>query len=112
MKKNLTNIAPIKAGVVLGILYGLLGCIVVPFLMIAGVAAANAARESGQVMPFGFIFGVGALFLPLIYAAMGFVIGLIAAAVYNLVAKWTGGLEITLTDAVAQPPVQPTRFVA
>ena len=36
-------------------------------------------------------------------AVMGFIGGVIAAAVYNLVAKWTGGLEITLSDA--PPPV-------
>lgn len=100
MKKNLTRISPVKAGVVLGVLYALLACIAVPFLLLAGVGMAAASRSSGaNMMPGSFIFGIGALFLPVVYGVVGFIGGLIAAAVYNLVAKWTGGLEITLTDA-------------
>jgi hypothetical protein len=48
MKKRLTRLAPLRAGVVLGTLYGLGG--------------------------------------------------LIAAALYNLVAKWTGGLQFEVSD--------------
>jgi hypothetical protein len=60
---------------------------------------AAASRSSGvNKMPAGFMFGIGSLFLPIIYGVFGFLGGLIAAAVYNLVAKWTGGVEITLTD--------------
>ncbi|MEO6873943.1 MAG: hypothetical protein ABI222_03890 [Opitutaceae bacterium] len=100
MKKALTRISPVKAGVVLGVLYALLACIAVPFLMLAGAGVAAAARQSGTAIPMGFIFGMGALFLPVIYGVFGFLGGLIAAAVYNLVAKWTGGLEFTLNDVV------------
>ena len=39
------------------------------------------------------------ILMPLLYAAMGFVFGVISGAVYNLVAKWTGGIEFTVTDA-------------
>jgi sulfite exporter TauE/SafE len=99
MNKRLTRIAPVKAGVVLGVLYALLACIMVPFMMLAGAAVSAAASQAGaSAMPFGFLFGIGALFLPVLYGVMGFIGGLIAAAVYNLVAKWTGGVEITLAD--------------
>ena len=30
---------------------------------------------------------------------MGFVMGVLMAALYNLVARWTGGLEFTVSDA-------------
>jgi uncharacterized membrane protein len=99
MNKRLKRIGPLKAGVVLGVLYALLGLILVPFFMIGGAVAAAAARQSGAQLPFTFLFGFGALCLPIFYGMMGFVFGVIAAAVYNLVAKWTGGLEITLEDA-------------
>ena len=39
-----------------------------------------------------------AVMFPIIYAVGGFVGGIIAAALYNLVAKWTGGLEFEVTD--------------
>jgi hypothetical protein len=29
---------------------------------------------------------------------MGFVLGVLMAAIYNLVARWTGGLEFTVSD--------------
>ena len=98
MKKRLTRIAVVKAGLVIGVLYGLLGCVAVPIFMLAGAAASAAARSNGASFPFGFIFGIGALFIPVLYGVIGFIFGLIAAAVYNLVAKWTGGVEITLED--------------
>ena len=40
-------------------------------------------------------FGVGfAVVAPLMYAVMGFVSGVIGALLYNLVAKWVGGIEV------------------
>jgi hypothetical protein len=42
--------------------------------------------------------GVFLLLFPVIYGAVGFIGGVIAAALYNLVAKWTGGLEFEVTD--------------
>ena len=100
MKKHLKRIAPLKAGIVLGVLYALLGCILVPFFIIGGMGMAAAARQTGTPMPFGFLFGIGAIFLPIFYGVIGFVFGVISAAVYNLVAKWTGGVELTLEDVV------------
>ena len=99
MNKRLARIAPVKAGLVLGALYALFGCLAVPFFFLIGAAAGAAAGQHGAAVPFGFIFGFGALFIPVIYGGFGFIGGIIAAALYNLVAKWTGGLEITLSDA-------------
>ena len=31
---------------------------------------------------------------PIFYGAMGFIFGVITAAIYNLVAQWIGGLEV------------------
>jgi hypothetical protein len=39
--------------------------------------------------------GIGfAVFAPILYAAMGFLTGVIGAFVYNLVAGWVGGIEV------------------
>jgi hypothetical protein len=32
--------------------------------------------------------------MPVIYAVMGFVFGVLGAWVYNLIAKWIGGIEV------------------
>ena len=39
------------------------------------------------------MFGMGIL-MPVIYGVMGFIGGIIGAAVYNLVASWIGGIEL------------------
>jgi len=38
----------------------------------------------------GIMFG----FIPVIYGVMGFVFGIIMAAIYNLIAGWIGGTEV------------------
>ncbi|MBC5829419.1 MAG: DUF3566 domain-containing protein [Candidatus Eremiobacteraeota bacterium] len=40
------------------------------------------------------------IFLPIVYAVLGFIGGMITAFLYNLVARWTGGVEVTLDSAV------------
>jgi hypothetical protein len=101
MRKRLKRIAPLKTGIVLGVLYALLSLIMVPFFMLAGFGAMTAAsRAGGPPLPFAFLFGIGALFLPVVYGVMGFIFGVISAAIYNLVAKWTGGIEVTVEDIV------------
>jgi len=93
MKKQLTRIAPLRAGIVLGVLYGILSLVFVPFFLIF----AMLGSKSGTPAPA--IFGVGfAIMMPVIYAVMGFIGGIIAAAIYNLVTKWTGGLEFEVRD--------------
>ena len=70
-----------------------------PFFLIIGFgASAAAAQQAGSQIPFASMFGVGALFLPVMYGAFGFIGGVIGAAIYNLVAKWTGGFEVTVEN--------------
>jgi hypothetical protein len=32
--------------------------------------------------------------LPIFYGAMGFILGVIGAFIYNLIARWVGGIEV------------------
>jgi hypothetical protein len=86
MKKRISRVSPLQQGIVLGVLYGLLSLIAVPFIIIASILGHGGV---------GIIF---AIFIPIIYAIAGFIAGVITALVYNLVAMWTGGIEFTLTD--------------
>jgi hypothetical protein len=123
MKKRIGSIAPIQTGVVLAALYGLLGLVFVPFILMFAYLAPHLSSvgNAGSVNPIpgfpggGMPGGMGsggfpgsgvtaafgivmAIIIPLMYAFMGFIAGVIIAAIYNLVAMWTGGIEITLTD--------------
>jgi hypothetical protein len=88
MKKRLTYVSPLQLGIVLGALYGVISLLIVPFLILA---ALFGPKGTG----FGIVF---AIFLPVIYAVAGFIGGVISAFVYNLIAKWTGGIEFTTQE--------------
>jgi hypothetical protein len=98
MKKQLTYVAPLKAGIILGIVYGILSLIFIPFFLLLAVFGSKSGG------PFPAIFGMGfAIAMPFIYAVLGFIFGVILAALYNLAAKWTGGLEFEVNTL--PPPV-------
>ena len=95
MKKQLTYIAPLRAAIVLAALYGILSLIFVPFFLIGALLGGKSGGAIPAVFGFGF-----AIMMPVIYAVLGFLGGLIAAALYNLIARWTGGFEFEVRDVV------------
>ncbi len=96
---TLKRVGVLSAGKVSGVLYGLLGLIFgVIFALFSLLGAGIAVTQTGESTAlFGALFGVGAvIFMPLFYGAMGFIMGIIMAALYNLVAGWVGGVELHL----------------
>jgi len=76
----------------LAILYGIMGLIFIPFfLLMTFVGSQMPAQQRVGVMAFSAGF---AIFVPVIYAVIGFVFGALGAVIYNLVAKWVGGIEV------------------
>ena len=95
---RIKRIAPLQLGKVLAILYGLLGLVFIPFLLVFTLFGAAAG---GQHNPAGMALGIGmglgmVIVLPLMYAFFGFIGGLLSGFIYNLVAGWVGGIEIEL----------------
>ena len=91
MKKRLTRITPIRNGIVLCVLYGFLGLIALPFCLVAILASGRASLPEVILV----------ILLPAFYAVTGFVAGLITAALYNVIAKWTGVIEFEVHDVQA-----------
>ena len=95
----LKQVGALSCGKVLGILYALIGLLVgavLSLVSIVGVAIGSAGGESPEAY-LGMLFGVVAIVaMPLLYGGMGFISGLISAALYNLVAGFVGGLEVEL----------------
>ncbi len=89
-----------SAAKVMGATYALLGLIFGIFVALAallGVLGAAAANSGGLAEAVGFGIGgglIGIVVLPIFYGIMGLVIGLISAALYNLVARFVGGIRI------------------
>ena len=76
----------------LAVLYGVMGLLIIPFfLLMTAFASHMPAQQRIGVLAFGTGF---AIFVPVIYAVLGFIVGVVGAWVYNLVAKWIGGIEV------------------
>jgi type III secretory pathway component EscU len=102
---RLKKIAPLQCGVVLGLLYGLLGLI---FAILWLPVASTMGKLPGMGAASGVMMGAMAIIIfPLMYGVMGFLIAIVAAALYNLIAGWTGGVEVTLdTISVTGEPLE------
>lgn len=98
MKKRIQHIAPLQLGIVLATLSGALSLISLPVIILYFLPGAKSQSSIGFLS--GGILSI--ILIPFLYAAAGFIGGIIVAAVYNLIAKWTGGIEFTLADA-SQP---------
>lgn len=93
------RIEPISLAKVAAVIYGGVGLLVGALVsLFAAVGSAFAAVAENSPLPFaGLIFGVGAIVVfPLLYAFFAFLGGLIVSTLYNLAARWTGGLELDL----------------
>ncbi|MEY2546628.1 MAG: hypothetical protein QOG48_1745 [Verrucomicrobiota bacterium] len=104
MRKRLTRISPLQLGIVHAVFYGLISLVIfTPIFLLVSILAPHAAANQQQPVPQLF-FGMGiamAFIMPFLYAIFGFIMGVIMAAIYNLVARMTGGIEFTVEDAPA-----------
>ncbi|HTA49931.1 MAG TPA: hypothetical protein VK930_10795 [Verrucomicrobiae bacterium] len=93
------SVGVLSVAKILGLIYGCMGLIVAPFFLLMGLMGSALGQQ--QNSPFAGAFGVGfgiglAVLAPVLYGAMGFVMGAIGALLYNLFAKWVGGFELEM----------------
>ena len=102
MTKQLRSIGALSCAKVSAIIYGVIGLIIgafVSLLSLLGAFGGALGSTGGEPAPpvFGLIFAVGAItYLPVLYACMGAIGGVIMAGVYNLVARLVGGIELEI----------------
>lgn len=89
------RVNPLSLAKVAGVLYALLGLLIGGIFSVVGIIAGTLMPEDAG--PMGMLFGVGAIIaLPIFYGVLGFIMSLIMAALYNLVAGMVGGIEVDL----------------
>ncbi|HWY68626.1 MAG TPA: DUF3566 domain-containing protein [Terriglobales bacterium] len=82
-----------SAAKVNALLYGILGLLIAPFLMLGpGLAMMGGEKRSGG---FGGVIAVAAI-APIFYGLIGFVAGAIMAFIYNAISHSVGGIEVEL----------------
>jgi hypothetical protein len=91
-KRRIKRIAPLQLGKMFAMLYGIMGLLFLPvFLVTSALAPQMPAEQRVGMVAFGIGF---ALLAPVLYAAMGFVLGALGAVIYNLVAQWIGEIDV------------------
>jgi hypothetical protein len=86
--RRIKRFGSLQAGKVLGVMYAGMGLLVAPIFL---------ATALFELAPSGIPTLVGvalALFTPIFYGAIGFVGGVISAWLYNVTARFTGGMEV------------------
>jgi hypothetical protein len=79
-------------GMVCGILYsfgGLIIDVLVSLAILSPISMETPGLSYGTVLAFGALIGI-----PIIFMIAGFFIGLIEAMLYNIFARWFGGLKM------------------
>jgi hypothetical protein len=91
MSTQIKRIAPLQAGKVAAILYFIFGAVfAVPFILIFSLVPSQEGAETPGVAFF--------VFMPFLYALLGFIFVPIVCWLYNVVAGWVGGIEIQLLE--------------
>ena len=88
MQTEVKRLAVLQTGKVLAVLYGFMTVIMVPFILI-GMA----------VGPKGAAGAIPMLVIVILYPLLAFIGGIILAALYNLAAKWVGGIRFTVEQS-------------
>ena len=88
---TIKRIAPLQAAKIAGVLYTIL-CIpfVILFWLIALIGGPSASRPGLGPL----VGGIMIIVLPIIYGVVGFLITLLSAWLYNVVAGMVGGLRL------------------
>ena len=96
----LRSVSVMSCAKMMGAIYGGLGLIFVPFLLLGGFAGlwSNSQDYSKAMML------ILAILAPFLYGVMGFVMGAFTGWVYNLVARQIGGIRLELKPVVPNSP--------
>ncbi len=77
-------------GLIAGIVYSFGGFVIDALVSIGWIGDSSTSGLSlGTVLAFGALIG-----MPIMFAVIGFITGLVEAVLYNLLARWSGGVEI------------------
>jgi hypothetical protein len=99
---SLRSIDVMSCAKMMGTIYGCLGLIFLPFLLLGGFGSLLFGRGSASASGIAMLFL--AILAPIIYGVMGFVMGAFTAWVYNLVARRIGGMRLELRAEVSSSP--------
>jgi hypothetical protein len=92
MKYRISHIVPLRAAFIIAVLFAAIPAVFTSIALAAmpWMPHLGSSPNSSYVAMF--------LWTPAIHAGLGFAFGLIGSVIYNIIAKWTGGLEVEVRD--------------
>ena len=102
---TLRSVGVLSCAKMMGAIYGALGLLFLPIFLLGGFASMFAGKGS-ETVP-GIMMMAFGILAPFIYGAMGFVMGAFMAWIYNVFARWLGGIQMGLTAEVVAPTTPP-----
>jgi uncharacterized Tic20 family protein len=88
MKKQITHISVVQTSKVVAIFYALFSLI----YTIVGIFLVGLGSSEMKIM------GMVYVFMPVIMLTVGFLVMMLCCWLYNVVANWVGGVEITVEE--------------
>jgi hypothetical protein len=95
--RKIKSVGVLSCAKIAGALYGCMGLLVVPVAILGGLASLFIPQGKGALGGIGFIvMGIAA---PFLYGALGFLFGALSAWLYNIMARWLGGIQIEIEES-------------
>jgi hypothetical protein len=98
---ELKRVDVISVGKIMGLVYGFLALVFVPFILIAMITGLYGQTATG--VGAGVVAIVLIIMVPVLYGGIAFVVGCVAGLVYNFIAGKFGGVKFQLKPPYASP---------
>ena len=99
--KTIAKIEAKSLGKTMGAIYGAMGLIFGGIIALITALGSTFTAEGGGNL--SILFGVGAIIiLPIMYGLLGYLFGLLAAWLYNLSVRFTGGIKLDIQDTAIE----------
>ncbi len=90
------RVGPVSCAKISGTLYAIIGLFAGAGFSLLSLLGTFGSRSTREVVPFAAL-GVGSIIVfPILYGAIGFLFSLIAAWLYNFLARLVGGIQIDI----------------
>ena len=99
---TLRSVGILSCAKIMGAVYGSLGLIFVPIFLLVGFGSLMFGKSTDSMS--GFAMLALSLLLPILYGVMGFVMGAFSAWLYNVFARWLGGIQMDFKSGLETPP--------
>ena len=106
---KIRTIRVFSAAKVNALLYGILGLLIAPFMLLGpGLAMIGGEKRAPGMAG---VIAIAAI-APVFYAVIGFIAGAVMAFVYNAISHSVGGIEVELDLPSPRPPTSPALSIS